>query len=69
MEFREIPLQIGGLLELREAAVLTFREHSNTGGTVVNQAVDHPAKIFTVFAGFFLFSKETPQRTVFTDGA
>jgi len=32
---------------------------------VVNQIVDHPAKIFRVFAGFFLFSKETAQRSVY----
>ncbi len=54
MEFRVVPLQTGGLSELREAAVLTYREHSNTGGTVVNHIVDHPAKIYDKSLRVFL---------------
>ena len=63
MEFRVIPLQIRGLTEPHEAAVFSNREHCNTGGTVVNIFVDHPAKIFRVFAGFFLFRKLTAKNS------
>lgn len=53
MEFRVVPSQTGGLLEPREAAVLTKREHSNTGGTVVNQKLIIPQRFFMSLCGIF----------------
>ncbi len=63
MEFRVIPLQIRGLTESHEAAMFSYCGHCNTGGTVVNTIVDHPAKILRVFAGFFLFQKITAKNS------
>ena len=65
MEFRVIPLQIRGLLELHEAARFTFCKQCNTGGTVVNPIVDHPAKIFESLCGFLCFYQNRIRRVSF----
>ena len=57
MEFRVIPLQIRGLLELHEAARFTFCKQCNTGGTVVNQSLIIPQRFFKSLCGFLFISK------------